>query len=180
VDRLTLNFRAFLAGLVLLMLVGLFAAFRVDAQTVTTTREGEADWRCCDDTACSTSTAHQRQDKAIEACVNRTFADGKVRWIVPARYRVAVTLPAPPEPPAEPPPATTELLWTPPTRNEDGTAIRPPVSYRIEAQSGAEWTPLATVTTLAYEAPGATGCWRVVTISADGESGPTGAVCKGP
>lgn len=171
---MTWHFRLFLAGLLLLGLVGLCVHRTSFAQTVTTTREGAADWLCCDDAACASATQHQRQDTAIAACVNRSFADGKARWLVPARYRIAVTLPAPPVEP----PATTKLTWTAPTSNTDGTAISQPLTYRVEAQAGSTWSALATVSGLAYDAPGSTGCWRVVAIAGGAESDPTNPVCS--
>ncbi len=148
---------------------------RADAQTVTTTREGTADWLCCDDSACSSSTAHQRQDTAIAACVNRAFADGKARWLVPGRYRVEVKLAAPA--PVEPSP-TSHLYWTAPTKNTDGTPITGPLSYRVEAKAGEAWAALATVSALTYDAPGSTGCWRVVAIAGGVASDPAGPVCR--
>lgn len=169
--RLSPSFRLFLAGLALLLMLGAIV-HRADAQTVTTTREGAADWLCCDDTACSSSTSHQRQDTALAACVNRAF-DGKPRWLVPARYRVAVTPPAP-----APAPVTSRLTWTAPTANTDGTPITGPLSYRVEAKAGEAWAALATVSALTYDAPGSTGCWRVVAIVGGVESVPTGAACR--
>jgi hypothetical protein len=170
-ERLKWLFTAIAAGVFL----ALVWYSRADAQTVTPTREGTADWLCCDDALCTSSTSHQRQDTAIAACVNRSFVDGKVRWLVPARYRIAVTLPAPP---VVTPPATTRLTWTAPTSNTDGTAISQSLTYRVEAQTDGAWSALATVNSTSYDAPGTSGCWRVVAIAGGVASDPTGAACK--
>ena len=171
-DRLSPSFRTFLLALAVLVLMLGAIVNRADAQTVTPTREGTADWLCCDDSACSVSTGHQRQDTAFAACVNRSFIDGKTRWLVPARYRIAVTMPTPAPAP------TSKLTWTAPAKNTDGTLISQPLTYRVEAQANGAWSALATVNSTSYDAPGTSGCWRVVAIAGGVESVPTGAACR--
>jgi len=73
------------------------------ADEVTITRVGQYDWRCADVSG-NTLSGHTRVDKAIQACANRSLADGQEYRVIPGEYRVVATIddaPPPPPPPAD-------------------------------------------------------------------------------
>lgn len=126
---------------------------------VTSTREGPADWLCCDTADCSTSTVHQRQDTAFAACVNRSMADGLPRWLVGGRYRIE---------------------YTPPTC----TALQPPDETRPqtcpEGTTG-EWTQTRTYSAAPYPTCWTAGEWLPASAPAGAcvvppPPGPTGVL----
>jgi len=86
--------------LILLVLLPLLAL----ADEISITRVGQYDWHCAD-IAGTTLSGHTRQDKAIQACVNRSLADGLEYRVIPGEYRVQAEIgqQPPPEPPVEPP-----------------------------------------------------------------------------
>lgn len=79
---------------ILLALAALLACTAVSAQ-ISSTRETSYDWACCDDQGCATLTSHQRFDTALLACLNRSVADGKPRWVQGGRYKIGGSLPTP-------------------------------------------------------------------------------------
>lgn len=108
-----------------LALAALMLAFPAVAQvTMSSTRETVYDFACCEDQACVTKTNHQRLDAAFAACLNKSLADGKARWIQGGRWRVNVMLPSPPVV-TPPPPAGADvtLSWTAPTTRTDGSSL---------------------------------------------------------
>lgn len=78
----------------LLALLALLAS-SVSLAQISSTRETSYDWACCDDQGCATLTSHQRFDTALLACLNRSVADGKPRWVQGGRYKIGGSLPTP-------------------------------------------------------------------------------------
>jgi hypothetical protein len=99
----------------------------------TYTRDGgTADHMCCADKACTTIISqHADPVRAENACGALTDADRRTRWTRSQAFRIEPSGTAPPPPP---PPATVSstLTITPPTLNENGTALTNRVGYRIE------------------------------------------------
>lgn len=110
---------------------------KASSQEISITRVGACDWTCADSQFVQLS-CHQRLDKAVEACANRSLADGATYAIFGAQYTVTATgsaVPPPPDPPPPPPvpPPTNSvtLTWTAPTLNEDGTPLIDLEGYKI-------------------------------------------------
>jgi hypothetical protein len=134
---------------------------------VTSARVTAYDWQCVPSNGASPSN-HQRFDLAFIACVNQ--GGGIVQG---GQYKVAASAGTP-----APTTTTTRINWTAPAIHADGTPITAALSYRIEVQSGTTWTPVATVSGLSYDAPGSSGCWRIVAIEGASQSAPTNQVCR--
>ena len=137
---------------------------------VSSTRETTYDYACCDDQGCKALSSHQRLDSAYTACVNKSIADGKPRWVQGGRWRVTASLPQP---------VPTTLEWVAPARRSDGSTITGVLTYRVESSSSqaGPWTRLATVSALTYTTQGP-GCWRIVAIEGTAESVPSNPVCN--
>lgn len=73
------------------------------ADSVTVTRNTPYEWACAD-ASFNILSQHTRQDKAIEACVNRSLQDGEQYQIIPGSYRVQASIDAEPTPDPTPDP----------------------------------------------------------------------------
>jgi len=95
---------------------------------ITITRVGTTDWVCADADSVKLS-GHQRVDKAIQACANRSLADGKTYRVIPTEYIVVAALSD--TPPDDPQLGSVTLSWDAPTQNEDGTQLTDLAGYTI-------------------------------------------------
>lgn len=140
------------------------------AQETTVTRDGgNADWKCCADSACQT-VLHWRANEFLvrDSCGALVKADGKRRWIASHRWRVDSISPTPAPSPTPTPTTSVVLTWSEPTHEpctvEPGcvSGTRPKtstvVNYRLSWGRTTETTEGSALTgnVLTYSVPNLT------------------------
>jgi predicted phage tail protein len=115
---------------------------------------------------------HVREDKAEECAANKSLADGKAYKAI-GKYEIEVVATQVTQAPQAT--GSAALSWTTPTKNTDGTAIRTPISYRVEYGKGGFSQSLTTTANSLTVTGLASGSYlfRVVAITPDGESQPS-------